>query len=556
MVGNTATETTLSALYSLSEIQAPSGILRTFYVDSFRGSDSNDGSLGSPWQTLPKAEANAMPHTRIRLSGVFSPLVINQNADAGACLFGEPASWATGAVGTGTIVGVDEPTGKIALEKLTGANPVATSVITGGTSGCTRTVATITDTLVDGLNSLVMACERGSDACVIIEGWSGGGPKTATINCNNTNASSAGAAIRACGTAACSSAGGSVGWLVVQNVVQEACDTDNFKQVGDGKLLTLNTGVTRNINVALVQNQCYIAAHTGTAIVLNGYCTAHECPSGVLCETAEAVNQSNLAIISNKKFSFTSSGTGTAAAIELSGKHHFIIGPTVEQSTHAGYAVDFRELVDASETLTFRGARINATGGLAALGLRGDRAGTTMTAEIRQTSLTDTVTNGIDINFTATFPDNGFNLTGSCFAIDNIPTQILSVPNQDSIDGVGTFLLTDSLFDDNDVIADWQIGATAYDTLATAQAAAPVDWNLFTGANVEPAVNTTTFWQNTGATVTLGDHSCHKDQTCWRTCGTGYTMAMQSALYIPAFVLGREVQAFTLGGTDSNMGAR
>jgi hypothetical protein len=31
---------------------------------------------------------------------------------------------------------------------------------------------------------------------------------------------------------------------------------------------------------------------------------------------------------------------------------------------------------------------------------------------------------------------------------------------------------------------------------------------------------------------------------------------LQPTLYIPAFVLGREVRAFELGGTDGNLGAR
>lgn len=46
--------------------------LRTFYVDAAGGSDSNNGSIGSPFQTIGKINSHAQPGDRFYLKGTFT----------------------------------------------------------------------------------------------------------------------------------------------------------------------------------------------------------------------------------------------------------------------------------------------------------------------------------------------------------------------------------------------------------------------------------------------------------------------------------------------------
>lgn len=58
--------------------------LRTFYVDAAGGSDSNDGSIGSPFQTIAKINSTAQAGDRFYLKGTFGGTdELSKNAAAG-----------------------------------------------------------------------------------------------------------------------------------------------------------------------------------------------------------------------------------------------------------------------------------------------------------------------------------------------------------------------------------------------------------------------------------------------------------------------------------------
>ncbi len=567
MVGNTATEETITYLNDVKAPQAITGITHTYWVDSLGGSDANAGTKSSPWQTLNKAKEQAgsasagQAHVRFYLTGPFSPLVLTPTAltsgvDAGPCIVGEAATWDAGA-STGTIIGA-HLNGKIAVTRATGTDPGAADVITGIVSDCTRTVSTVTDTLNTGMNAMVASCENPDEACIVI------GPEDpndmVTADCNGGTAGAGQGIVRACGSIACGSGAGAVGWVVAYGLTANRCDVDNWKQVGDAKLALINVHSTNALNTSAQANQAFIAAHSGVAQWLNVSATGFSCSAGALCEILEVVNQASGLLVTNKRLAQIAAA-GTAASIEFSGLDHVVVGPTIDGGDGESAGILFDESIDANDATTLSAARVVSVNNFGGVAITGDKTGTSMDAKLYQITEATGNTESLSLGFAAAVPDNSVDLLVDGWqANETTGGTFLAIGDADTVAALDQVSITNTLHNDASQIDDYNIGGTLHDTRAAAAGSAEAaagGWTLFGGATLETAGSPTPYqWQNDAGTVTLGDFACHTEQECWKAYDATYTIALPPRLYIPAFVLGREVRAIRLNKTDGNLGAR
>jgi hypothetical protein len=171
---------------------------------------------------------------------------------------------------------------------------------------------------------------------------------------------------------------------------------------------------------------------------------------------------------------------------------------------------------------------------------------------------------GLFINHDAGLADDALNLFIRGLVMAQIGNDNLQTLAAQDIDGTHldiSYVATDDLTQ----ATDWRINATQYDCATTGcvtpantnAAVVAAGWTFFTnGVELTSGSTPDLPWQNDGATVTLADFGCHPESECWKAFDLAYTVELQPTLYIPSFVLGREVRAFRLGGTDGNLGAR
>jgi hypothetical protein len=568
MDGYTATETTRAAMLALREFQDTGNLRREVWVDPYRGSDSGNGSEDAPYQTLSKGAEQALSYTRVKLKGgtVFSPFTFTMAAAgiaAGEEYFkGEPLTWDGGA-STGTALDWVPGSRILVLEMLTGTAPAAAAAdtIVGTVSGASVATDTLTDTIGTNAASLLFPdCDDGDELCILFESTDPDEP--VTINCSNTNAGAGQAVFRACEDPTdCDAATTATGWVGVQNVVIDYCDTDNFDVEDTAKMFVLNSPGSRVSNTAALNNNCYTPHDAGTMWVLNGGCYDHLIPSGA--------NGSPIAPVGTTKFGLMggfyqvdAAGGASSDVAVLSGTDHFVADVIFDANGEGMDAFQFSPTTN-SEAGTLRGFNIVAAGAGASNAACKFRIGSGISAatedvDLYNLSCVDSGL-GIFINHDAGLANDALNLFVRGLVMANIGNDNFQTLAAQDIDG--THLnISHVATDDLTQATDWRINATQYNTVALAAADADVvaaGWTFFTNHTELTSGSTPDLpWQNDGATVTLADFGCHPESECWKAYDEAYTVTLQSTLYIPAFVLGREVRAFRLGGTDGNLGAR
>jgi hypothetical protein len=567
MDGYTATETTRAAMLALREFQDTGNLRREVYVNPYTGSDSGNGSEDAPYKTLAKGAEQALSYTRVKLQGgtFFSPLSLtmadNIDADGETYLIGETVSW-DAAASTGVVLDWEPALSLLVIEKTTGDDPTGAGADTiTGAGGMATTVTTVTNTIGSGAASFLFPdCDDGDELCILFESTDPDDP--AHLNCSNTDGGSANAIFRACEDPTdCDAATTASGWVGVQNVVVDNCDTDNWDTEDTAKMFVLNSGGARVSNTAALNNNCYTPHDDSTMWVLNGWCYDHLIPSGANGSPIAPVGTTKFGIMGGF-YQVDAAGGASSDVAVFSGTDHFVADVILDANGEGMDAFQFSPTTN-SVAGTLRGFNIVAAGAGASNAACKFRIGSLISAATEDVDLYNLSCvdsgNGVLINHDAGLANDALNLFIRGLVITGTSADHFTTTAAQDIDG--THLDISYVADDDlTLTGDWRINATQHNTVALAAADSAVvaaGWTFFTN-RVELTSGSTPdlSYQNDGATVTLADFGCHPESECWKAYDEAYTVTLQSTLYIPAFVLGREVRAFRLGGTDGNLGAR
>lgn len=414
--------------------------------------------------------------------------------------------------------------------------------------------------------------ERGCGTEIILDGdtWTGatdfgGGIRVAATTCTDTDSvaiyiHSIDPDVRATldctggsATEALQIIGTDGGWMVVEGLHTQNCAIDTFNASGDGKLMVINSGASGGTGV----NQMFTGHATSDMILLNVYGSS---VNDVTVFTN--VTDATMTLISDKSFIIGDTDADFEAAFSSLGGTGVVIGPDVSSVTGAtgalrGISVD----PEAGKTVDYTFARVNIH----------DCAGATTGVGLRSYLSTAAGTSSVAI-YQSTIANCYYGISNAVVDADSFSTVIARGLLMDEVDRpYYAAAATDSarslidiqqtIQDEDEGINNYRCDGSYYATLAAGLAANCANYNV-TGAFLPGGATYDSGgtgadgvqWQDTALAITLPSYACHPDSECWGAYEDEYTIALP--VPIPAFVLGRQINSFTLGGTDGNIGAR